>query len=176
MTLTGEEFEKAYREKFQARDGEVNQAEHVHAYIIKRPNYFPNDPRLEPKDKKVAIYPSCKITGGVVIVSRVFDLEGAVLTDSLKDADIGVYIGEYLCDFERRVNIGETGSPAIWPLLCAARDRDLPLAVITNGRLFYEYCSGKCPEDKFMHDLIGQNKKIHHIPMGWPYNRANPLS
>ncbi|MEK6872968.1 MAG: hypothetical protein AABW90_03070 [Nanoarchaeota archaeon] len=57
----------------------------------------------------------------------------------------------------------------------ATKNRYLPLVVITNGRLYFEYCCGKCPEDKFMLDLIGQKKNINHLPLGYPYSKASPL-
>jgi hypothetical protein len=85
---------------------------------------------------------------------------------------MGVYIGNYLCDWEERMNMGEIGYPAIMPLLYAARDRDIPLVVITNGRNYFEFCAGKCPEDKFMSELKQKGKNIITIPMGWPYSRV----
>ena len=151
-------------------------AEHIHAYAIKRPNYFPNDSRLEPAGKKVFIKPSCQIHGGRYVVQAVFELEQAVIVDSLENADIGVYVGNYLCDWEQRMNIGETGSSAVMPILLAARDKNIPAVVIMNGRNYFEYCQGKCPEYKFMMDLKEKRKIIHTIPLGWPYNRAGCIT
>jgi len=100
MTLTQEEFEKAYMERSRCSKNSYPIAEHIHAYAIKRPNYFPNDSRLEPKGKKVFIKPSCQIHGGIYIVQSVFELEDAIIADSLEDANIGVYVGNYLCDWD----------------------------------------------------------------------------
>ncbi len=205
MTLTEEQFEQEYDKKYfkgklqelekiletkptnllenlgymtilQERDRmkkETRKAEHLYAYMIKRPNYSPNDSRLEPRDKKVFIKTSCQINEGYIL-HRVFELEDALFTNSLDEADIGVYAGKYICDYENR-NIDEAGNPAIWPLLYAVKNRDLPLVVITIGSLYFGYCSGKCPEAKFMLDLIGQKKNINHLPLGYPYNNASPL-
>ena len=165
MTLTAEQFEQAYRERSHCSRNSFSQANHIHAYSIKRPNYFPNDPRLEPKDKKVFIKPSCQIAGGGFIVRSVFDLEGALFTDKLEEADIGIYVGNYLCDWEERMNMGEVGYSAVMPVLYAARDQNIPAIVIMNGRNYYEFCYGKCPEDKFMSELKEQGKNILTIPM-----------
>jgi hypothetical protein len=176
MTLTEEQFKQAYMEKSHCSQNSYSIAEHIHAYAIKCPEYFPNDSRLEPAGKKVFIKPSCQITGGKYIVQAVFELEQAVIVDSLGDADIAVYVGNYLCDWEQRMNMGEVGSSAVMPILYAVRDRNIPAVVIMNGRNYFEFCSGKCPEDKFMMDLINQGKNIHTIPLGWPYNRVGCIS
>ncbi len=175
MTLSAEQFEQAYRKKFHARDNEINLADYIHAYSIKRPNYHSTDSRLEPAGKKVFIKPSCQVSRDF-IVARVFDLEGALFTNDLKEADIGIYVGNYLCDWEQRMNMGEVGCSAVMPILYAVKDRNIPAVVIMNGRNYFEFCSGKCPEDKFMMDLINQRKIIHTIPLGWPYNRARCIT
>ncbi len=176
MTLTSEQFKQAYIERSHCSQSSFPLADHIHAYVIKRPNYFPNDSRLEPAGKKVFIKPSCQITGGKYVVQAVFELEQAVIVDSLDDADIGVYVGNYLCDWEQRMNMGEVGCSTVMPILYAVRDRNIPAVVIMNGRNYFEFCCGKYPEDKFMMDLSGQGKIIHTIPMGWPYNRAGCIT
>ena len=175
MTLSAEQFKQAYKERSHCSASSFPQADHIHAYSIKRPNYFPNDSRLEPAGKKVFVKPSCQIHGGEFVVRSVFELEEAAIVNSLDEADIGVYVGNYLCDWEQRMNMGETGYPAVIDILRAVRDKNIPAVIITNGRYYYEYCQGKCPEDNFMIALKQQRKNIITIPMGWPYNQAGCL-
>jgi len=162
QTLTEEKFKEMYKEKFTASDREIRQAEFLHAYMIKRPNYFENDSRLEPRERKVKITSFAQFYGKMML-SRIFRLEGAEFTDSIEEADIGVHLGAYIC------------SKGIWPWINEVKKRDLSLVVITNGSLYSRFCQN-CPASKAIHELINDGKNINHVPMGWPYNKAIPIS
>ncbi|MEK6871815.1 MAG: hypothetical protein AABX16_02835 [Nanoarchaeota archaeon] len=162
QTLDEEKFKQLYRERFSSSDREVKRADDLHASLILRPGYFNGG--LEPAGKKVKITSSGPFIDGKRMLSRLFDLEGATLIDSLEQADIGVHIGAYIC------------SNGIWSWIEEAKKRDnLSLVVITNGSLYYRFCQN-CPENKAISDLRNNKKIIKHIPMGWPYNKNEPVS
>ena len=101
------------------------------------------------------------------IVNRVFDLEGALFTKSLKDADIGIYLGYYLCDYDR-----PEGYIFVNDIFNEVKNRNISAVMITNGNLYHDYCSKVCPENLKMLELKNQGKNVNHIPLGHPYNRC----
>jgi hypothetical protein len=177
MTLTPENFLKEYKKVHQGyRPSEraIRLAQWINNSVVKHPTLSSIDPKFDVEGKKVIMMPSPSLRSGIdTIIKDVFEIQKAKFTGSLNDADIAVYVGNYLCDY------GEDGSPMIMPVLHRVQNRGLLAVVITEGRLYSDYCVGKCPEYKFMYNLISEAIKqggIHHsriidIPIGYPYNR-----
>jgi hypothetical protein len=167
MTLTGEQFKVAYKERFKPSDRELWIANEIHGEVIKRSdigNTFYH--HIDPKDKQIVLCESpSNISGVIYYVHNILALEGAKFVSSLDEADIAVYFGKYICDY------GKDGSPLIWPILYRVESGNLEALAFTEGRLYSDYCQGKCPEDKFMLKLIQEKKGINHLPLGYPYNK-----